>query len=228
MDPNTLPNQPVPETPQPTPVVTPVQQSVAQPQQPYIPPQPVGGVQTPRLVAKAKSLPLKIIIGVIVIILIAGGVSAYVMFTSQKASDTTTKVVKTSDNSASKPTTTNSFSPYVNANNAKAITNAQTVSNVAEVYFADSGFYPASAIDLMNGDSTSQVPKGITIMPGAEPSPLNATNGTDHVTWSCLVTCTETKGGKITYWDYTTSAVSTDVIYAGDATVHSTFVNPAS
>jgi len=97
---------------------------------------------------------------------------------------------------------------------------------VAELYDAENEIYPATTqvfyVDLFG----SKLKTDIILLPGTETSPLNSNNGGDHITWSCLETCNKTQGGKITYWDFKTNAVSTDVIYVGDANSNSTFVAP--
>ena len=208
MDPNNQPDQSSPQT--------------VLPQTPT--PQPTKDVQVLHKASTSKRLSLKIIIGVVIVLLVGGGVGAYVLINNQKASDIP-NVTKSSDISAAEAA---AAANTAKINNSKAITSAQVAENVAEIYYAELGYYPATTVDLTNGTSESQIPTGITVVPSAATTALNADNGTNHVTWSCLVTCTATKGGKITYWDFATGKISTDVIYLGDATAHSTFVDPAS
>ncbi len=112
------------------------------------------------------------------------------------------------------------------AKSTQAQANAYSVQSVAEVYAAENVYYPATAAEFMSYNKTISLPKGINVLPDSKLSPINADNGTDSVAWSCLKTCTNATGGKITYWDYKTNAISTQIIYTGDADDSSTFVNP--
>lgn len=112
------------------------------------------------------------------------------------------------------------------ANTTKAQTNAASVQKVAEAFNADEGHYPEVTGDFTTGSDSTKLPSGITVLD--ENDGLSSSNGTTSVTWECLTACTNTTGGRITYWDFGTAAVSTDIIYVGAATSGGTFVEPAS
>lgn len=115
------------------------------------------------------------------------------------------------------------------ANTTKAQTNAASAQKVAEAYNADVGRYPGLTTDFDTGSTSTQLPSSVDVVPSAASTPLNASNGATDVTWSYVgSSATTATGGRITYWDFSTGAVSTDVIYVGDATSSSTFVHPAS
>ena len=110
------------------------------------------------------------------------------------------------------------------ANTTKAQTNAASAQKVAEAYNADNGRYPGLTSDFSSGTST-KLPAGITV----SPSPPTASNGTTNVRWEYVgSSATSATGGRIRYWDFTTNALSTTIIYVGDATSGSTFTVPAS
>ena len=116
------------------------------------------------------------------------------------------------------------------ANTTKAQANAQSAQSVAEVIAADnSGIYPSDFADFTAGSSTTKLPAGITVIDDGDVV-LSSSNGTTNVTWECLTSCTDPAGGKITYWDFSTGAVSTNVIYVGTADSGDSFVyaTPAS
>ncbi|QQG51100.1 MAG: prepilin-type N-terminal cleavage/methylation domain-containing protein [Candidatus Saccharibacteria bacterium] len=113
------------------------------------------------------------------------------------------------------------------ANTTKAQTNAVAVQKVAEAYNADTGRYPGLTGDFTTGSTSTKLPSGVTVVP--QSTALTSTSGTTTVTWAYVGTsATTATGGRITYWDFTTGAVSTTIIYVGNATSGSTFTNPAS
>ena len=154
------------------------------------------------------------IICVLIGLLIGGGVIAYYIGTnSNKPADNIIVPL--------------SLTPAQISRATKAQSNAESVQSVAEIYAADNGYYPGSAEDFMSYSQTTRLPSGITVLPDSDRSPIDAGNGTDHVAWSCLKTCNNSTGGKITYWDYRTNAISTNVLYVGKANASSTFVYPS-
>jgi prepilin-type N-terminal cleavage/methylation domain-containing protein len=113
------------------------------------------------------------------------------------------------------------------ANLSKAQTNAVSVQKVAEAYNADTGRYPGLTTDFTTGSTSTKLPTAITVV--SQATALTATSGPTTVTWAYVgSSATTATGGRITYWDATTNAVSTNIIYVGNATSGSTFVNPAS
>jgi len=112
------------------------------------------------------------------------------------------------------------------ANNTKAISNADSVQKVAETYNADLGHYPGLTTDFTTGSTSAKLPASLTVSRLA-PTPGN---GLTTVQWEYVGVAGATTGGRITYWDFTTGAVSTAVtsVYVGSATSGSTFVVPAS
>ncbi len=113
-------------------------------------------------------------------------------------------------------------------NSSKAESHAMSVKMTAEIYAVDNDHYPSSIADLMSQDNTSRIPSDVTIVSDSGISPINADNGTDYVAWSCLKTCINPTGGRITYWDYRTNSISKNAYYVGDANASSTFVYPSS
>jgi len=122
------------------------------------------------------------------------------------------------------------------ANTTRSQSNATSVQSVAEEYAADNSYYPATTGAFTTGSTTTKLPAGITVivgLPGVAgvftgTEPLTSVNGLTSIGWACLTTCTNTTGGRLTYWDFTTGARSTTVVYVGAATVAGTFVSPAS
>jgi prepilin-type N-terminal cleavage/methylation domain-containing protein len=123
------------------------------------------------------------------------------------------------------------------ANTTKAQTNAANAQKVAEAYNADNGRYPATTAEFSSGTS-AKLPSGLTVavglpgtagvFTGTEPT-LSGSNGLTTVSYSCLTSsCTNTPGGRIRYWDFTTGTFSTTVIYVGSASATSTFFAPTS
>ena len=130
------------------------------------------------------------------------------------------------------------------ANTTKALSNAQAVQTVAEIYNADNGYFPGTVGAFATGSTTTKLPSGVTVVPGlggaagaftggaaAETTlwgtTITAANLGKTVTWECLTTCTNPTGGRITYYDFTTGARSTNIIYVGSGSSAGTFVIPS-
>ena len=110
------------------------------------------------------------------------------------------------------------------ANTTKAQANAQSVQSVAEVIAADSsGIYPSTFANFTTGSDTTKLPAGITVIDDVNDT-LDSSNGATTVTWECLTDCTDPAGGRIRYWDFTTNALSTTIIYVGTADSGDSFV----
>lgn len=114
------------------------------------------------------------------------------------------------------------------ANTTRALSNAQSAQNVAEIIAADNGgVYPETTGEFTTGSVTAKLPGGVTVLVGT--AGLTSANGTTSVTWECVTSCVNNiDGGRIRYWDFSTGAMSTTVVYVGAATSTSTYVNPAS
>ena len=116
------------------------------------------------------------------------------------------------------------------ANQSKIVGNASAVQSVAEAFNADKGYYPALAATgtdaLMLGSTSTQVPTGVLVIPDAATSTITATSGLAKVGYSCYITCTNSTGGRIQYWDPVAPGLKQ--IYVGAATAGGTFVYPAS
>lgn len=116
------------------------------------------------------------------------------------------------------------------ANTTKSATNAAAVQRVVEAFAADCGRYPATVAEFTSSPAScftsTRIPAGVSVV-FATP-----TSGSPTGIWyQCLgATCSATAnaGGRLQYWDYTTSTVSTTVIYLGTATSSGTFTSPAS
>jgi len=140
------------------------------------------------------------------------------------------------------------------ANTTKAQSNATTVQSVAEAMNADIGYYPELTTDFSgaySGSSTTRtaaLPSGInfTLNPaGAAGTPTGVPNGVNGLKTVQYQYCGAVAapaagaatGGRIQYYDFTTSALSTNIIYVGSGaatlgvgagTVCNTWVTPAS
>ena len=122
------------------------------------------------------------------------------------------------------------------ANTTRAQSNAQSTQSVAEVYASELNHYPRLTTDFA-ASTTTKLPAGITFS-----SSLSSSNGATAVFYQycgaiAAPTAGNETGGRIQYWDFTTGAVSTNVIYlgtgaaglgAGTGAVCNTWVTPAS
>lgn len=126
------------------------------------------------------------------------------------------------------------------ANTTKAATNAANAQKVIEAFNADCGRYPGTIAEVNGTNYTAYVncsatvttsrssiiPSGLTVTNTS--TALSGSNGLTNVTYEYVGgTATTATGGRLKYWDFTTGAASTTVIYLGSATSGSTFVNPA-
>lgn len=124
------------------------------------------------------------------------------------------------------------------ANTTKAQSNAASLQSVAEVYFTEQNKYPATTADFAT-TAAAKMPAGVTVKPGSpgvagafDTDPLAAVAAATKattVTWACTTAaCANATGGRITYWDFSTGAQSTSVVYVGDGSATKTFYAPAS
>ncbi len=128
------------------------------------------------------------------------------------------------------------------ANTTKALTNAQAAQQVIEVMAAENnGVYPITAASINAYSGVTKLPAGLTVVTGQSgangttfttpaTAPISATNGATTVTYACMATLATgpclTTGGRITYWNFETSAQV--VVYVGAAKATSVFFNPAT
>lgn len=112
------------------------------------------------------------------------------------------------------------------ANTTKAQTNGVTAQKVAEAMNADNTSYPATAASFATGSASVKMPTGVSVVPDAAATPINAGNGTNTVAYACMTTCTSPTGGRVAWWSFSANAIQ--YIYLGTATSASTFVYPAS
>ncbi len=103
-----------------------------------------------------------------------------------------------------------------------AESNAGDVLAYVQQFFKEKGYYPSSAADFVS-TSTNKLPFDIKIV--TKRSDLNGTNGDSVVVWECVTSCDDAAGGRISYWDFKTNAVSTGTYYVGTAEAGSTFVS---
>lgn len=118
------------------------------------------------------------------------------------------------------------------ANAAKAQTNAESAQKVAEAYNADLGYYPVSAANLAAGSQSTQMPNGVSFVPGNPTAATELTslkaNPTTTLAYACYpgtgaagaaaTVCpntTSTTGGRISYYDPSSSSVK--YVYLGSA-----------
>jgi hypothetical protein len=184
-------------------------------------PQPVQPIPP---VKKNKHLLKYVIVGLL-ILLIAGGIGVYLWLSgsakNQKNADDTTK-----SNQSDKTTTPNNnvlsnlirSDAAVKSRSTKARANAEMAKSVAEIINVENGYFPRTTTDFIPG----KLPEGIT------PSLSDPTekNGLTTFRWEYTGPPTAPTGGRITYWDFTTSAISANVVYVGIAKSDSKFITP--
>jgi len=131
------------------------------------------------------------------------------------------------------------------ANTSKAQSNAQSIQSVAEVYFTENNTYP-SLTTHFGSTEAAKLPSTVSLTnvtpgTGANATP-SATNGTTTMLYQycgavAAPAATAVTGGRIQYWDFTTSALATTVYYfgtgaaglgVGSGTVCNTWVTPAT
>lgn len=128
-----------------------------------------------------------------------------------------------------------SYSGVTNkANTTKALQNASTVRTVADVYFAEKGYYPAATAStaMTTGDwptsssttATAKLTAGLSVIRTVVAVANQATN----ISIECKTTCTTTTGLRIGYYDSTIATPYQAYLYTGDAKSTDTFVFPAS
>lgn len=99
------------------------------------------------------------------------------------------------------------------ANTTKAQTNAVAVQKVAEAFNADNGYYPLNQAEMQGAlATTAQLPAGITVQATAP----DATNGTTTIQYVATGASGSVTSAVISYWDFTTGAVSTSTIQVGN------------
>jgi prepilin-type N-terminal cleavage/methylation domain-containing protein len=130
------------------------------------------------------------------------------------------------------------------ANTTRSASNAQSAQSVAETFNADNLSYPMVTADFTS-DTTAKLPNGIYLyyLGGTgNNAALSAANGKTTIWYQyCGTTAAPTAGNetgaRIQYWDFTTNALSINVVYlgsgapglgAGSGTVCNTWVTPAS
>ena len=109
------------------------------------------------------------------------------------------------------------------ANTARAQNNAQSIAQVIETYFAENGVYPSTTALVEGGSASIKAPSGVDVVPNAGTNPLIAATFTSpnwdkfDITYECNVaSCgATTTGGRLTYWDFSTGAVTTTPITFG-------------
>lgn len=107
------------------------------------------------------------------------------------------------------------------ARTTKAQTAASNVQKVAEAYNADNGYYPSTIAHFTAGSLSTKLPSGLTIIgTTAALTALTVSEKEKTVVYeSCGATAspaaTAVTGGRIQYFDFSTTAVSTTVIYVG-------------
>ena len=107
------------------------------------------------------------------------------------------------------------------ANTSYAESTAFSVQTTAEVYQADKGYYPDEISDFTSDNMLSPLPSGVAIMNRSQE--LNGLNGRTSILYQYTGEFGNATGGRIEYWDFTTSDISNKVIYIGDATQYSQF-----
>jgi hypothetical protein len=109
------------------------------------------------------------------------------------------------------------------ANTATSQSNALTVQQYAEVYYAENTKYPARMADFTIGTIPSMdMPSNISLL-NTGTTRLDKSNGLTTIWYQYAGDANAPTGGRIMYWDYTDGKVSTNVTYVGDATSGSSF-----
>jgi type IV pilus assembly protein PilA len=106
------------------------------------------------------------------------------------------------------------------AKTTKAQANASQVQKIAEAFYADNSRYPGTRAEFTN--AVTSLPAGVTLL--ITTTTLSATNGENSIDYDLVGTSANATGGRVRYWDFTTNALATTVIYLGGATSGSTFV----
>jgi hypothetical protein len=172
----------------------------------------------------------KILLGLLLLVIIAGGVGAYVWRDSQanqQKSDNLSKreelEKQLADIETAQIVNQVVHIPTSRGNSTKALSSAQAALYIAEIYAAENNYYPAYASDFETGTVAARLPAGIV------PSVSNPTaeNGTTTFRWEIMGDIATPTGGRITYWDYVTDQISTNVLYVGEANDKSEFKTPA-
>ncbi|NTW62162.1 prepilin-type N-terminal cleavage/methylation domain-containing protein [Candidatus Saccharibacteria bacterium] len=123
------------------------------------------------------------------------------------------------------------------AKTAKAQQNASSAATIADLYNNSKGYYP-DTLALFNAYSAdAKWPSGVSAiagLPGANAAtftgtdPLTSTNGDTRITYACFITCTNSTGGRITYFDYqagnSTQSAKTLFVGAASSTAVGAFV----
>jgi prepilin-type N-terminal cleavage/methylation domain-containing protein len=106
--------------------------------------------------------------------------------------------------------------------------NANAAQSVAEAYNADNGYYPGTFGAFATGSQSTHLPSGVTMIADAATTTLNATNGANTLAYSCVSPCSAnaTTGGRIAYWNFSTS--NDGYVYVGAGTSSSTWAYPSS
>ena len=120
------------------------------------------------------------------------------------------------------------------ARTTRAKTNAAAVQKVAESLAAASsseggiGRYPTVTSEF-TASTISKLPSGVTLLTGTNTlAAATASARETAVDYDYVGTASAPTGGRIQFWNFNTGAVDSTVIYFGDATSGSTFVNMAS
>jgi len=128
------------------------------------------------------------------------------------------------------------------ANTSKALTAANSVQNIVEVYASENSTYPATLAAITGYAGATRLPAGIFVVAGFPGTAggftgtmatlwgttITAANFSTTVTYACFgATCTGTTGGRITYYDFSTGTQSTNVLYVGAATTNGTYTAPS-
>ncbi|PKL31969.1 hypothetical protein CVV43_00815 [Candidatus Saccharibacteria bacterium HGW-Saccharibacteria-1] len=107
------------------------------------------------------------------------------------------------------------------ANATKALSNAQSVQNVVEIFNAEgSNVYPADAAAIMGYTTgTAKVPTGITVVAAAQNVPTNATTGVNNGLAYVSYLAKGTTGGCIAYYDFSNNPTpGLKYVFVGNAT----------
>ena len=187
-----------------------------------------------KVVINHKNRFIKIIIGLLVMIITATGTCFYLWQNNQAnikqeqeiaqakiISDKAAEQKKASEESINNTVPLSDFvgsGTAVKARSTKAQSNAVSARSVAEVMNVETGYYPRTTIDFVSYKLPADIIPSV--------SDPTEDNGQTTFRWEYIGTPSAPTGGRITYWDFATNAISTNVYYVGTATPESKFITP--
>jgi hypothetical protein len=173
------------------------------------------------LIGREKYLKLSLIITIIVVVLQIG------MITTLYATGFYANYFKSTKSSLNKSEAALTTTISNSTSGSTVAANARTVQQIAESFNANStsqnSQYPTKISDF-SSITYAPLPSGITVS-GTNPT---AANGKTTIGYQYDNFTSTGSGGRITFWDYSTNALTTNPLYVGDATAQSIFIVPGA